>query len=263
MKLIHLVLIAALDLAGVVFNLRLLWRCFKEKTQNSFLQNCRSLTIWQSAFQVMIVVADAVESWKGFDIQPRENCNVFRALSMSTMLFQASNITVILILFYDHRAANRHGQEVSSKLKISAALSLGFIGSAMILWYCFSQEFVVHVSATVACSVNIIFVVYLFGATSKNNIPEQPKDTSKEASKNTFQLLWKFCKEDKKLVSFIGFLLTCLLVILFDVRLSYHFKEFLYLLMTRFTVGIVLPLTVSDLIDSSYETENEKKVLLI
>ena len=262
MSLIHLVLIAALDLAGVVFNLRL-WRCFKEKTQNPFLQKCRSLTIWQSAFQVIIVASDAVESWKGFDIQPREDCNVFRALSMSTMLFQACNITVIMILLYDHRATNQHGQEVSSKLKISVALSSGFIGSAMIWWYCFSQEFVAHVSAIVACSVYIMFVVYLFMAAWKNNIPEQAKDTSKEESKNTFQLLWKVCKEDKKQLSFIAFLLTCLLVILFDVRLSYHFREFLYLLMTRFTVGIVLPLTVSDLIDSSYEEENEKKVIVI
>ena len=263
MSLMHLVLIVAIDLAGVVCNIRLLWRCFKEKTQNSFLQNCRSLTIWQSAFQVMIVVADAVELWKGFDIQHRENCNVLRTLSMSTKIFQASNITVIMILLYDHRATNGHGQEVSSKLKISAALSLGFIVSAMIWWYCFSKEFVVHVSAFVACSAYIMFVVYLFVAAFKNNIPEQPKNTSKEASKDTFQLLWEVCKEDKKQLSFIAFLVTCLLVILFDARLSYLFKEFLYLLMARFTVGIVLPLTVIDLINSSYEEENEKKLVLI
>ena len=123
---------------------------------------------------------------------------------------------------------------------------------------CCSQGFV---SAIVSFSANIMFVVYLFMAASKNNIPEQLKSTSKEASKNTFQLLWKVCKEDKKHVLFIAFLLACLLEILFDVRLSYHFREFLYLLMTRFTVGIVLPLTVSELIDSSYEGENKKKVV--
>ncbi len=53
---------------------------------------------------------------------------------------QACNITVIMIIYSDHRMAHRK-QEVYSKLIISVALSLEVICSAMIWWYrCFGHE---------------------------------------------------------------------------------------------------------------------------
>ena len=259
MSLIHLVLIAALDLAGVFFNLRILWRCFSEQTKNSFAKNCRALAVWQFVCQVMIAVADALEFWKGFDIQPREACNVFKALSLSILLFQACNITVIMIHFYDHHHKVNRSQDVSSKLKVSIALSLGIIGSAVIGWFCFSQEFLAFVSARVACFAIVAFVLFQFAVASRNDVQiTQLEQTTSEASINpTCHVLWKVFTEDKKHLFFIAVLLACL------VGSCFYSKEIFYLLMTRFTVGIVLLITVGDLIDSIYKMENGKKVEII
>ena len=121
-------------MVGVFFNLRMLRSCFKDKTKNTFLQKCRTLTVCQCACQVTILVADAVESWIGLETQPRESCNVFRVLSSSTLFLQGCNLVAILMIHFDQPTS--HGtRELCSKLKVSAAWSLGFIGSAMIWWY--------------------------------------------------------------------------------------------------------------------------------
>ena len=77
MNLIYL-LLAAVDLAGVFFNIRMLRTCFKDKTKNTFLQRSRMVAIWQVACQATILGMDAVELWNGLDVQPRDSCNVFR-----------------------------------------------------------------------------------------------------------------------------------------------------------------------------------------
>ena len=53
-------------------------------------------------------------------------------------------------------------------------------------------------------------------------------------------------------------------MILSDVpRLSLHFKEVCFLLITRFVVGFVLPLSDCDMFDSSQEEENGRKLVVI
>lgn len=266
MNLIQFILIAVLDLVGVFFNFLMLWKCFKTKTKDSFLKKCRILTIWQSACQVMIVVADVLESWKlGFNIQPGEDCNVFRTLSISMMLFQACNITVILMLHSDHRKRYFRNREVSSKLKISIVLSL------CVWWNCFSRELdLSEMAVKVSCLAAVVYFVLLFAAASRNDILDQEEDNAKtnttEASKNACHLLWDVFKGDKKELSFNALLLTCLLMSLGDVpRSSFHFKKILSLLMASFTAGIALPLTISALIVSHYviEEKNEKEGVII
>ena len=74
-----------------------------------------------------------------------------------------------------------------------------------------------------------------------------------EATMVTSPLLLRGLKDDKKLIFFIALLLMVFVLILSDVpHLSLHFKEACFLLVTRFVVGFVLPLTVIDVIDSSH-----------
>jgi len=102
MSLTYWLVIAALDLAGVIFSARMLRRCFQDKMKNTFLYKYRTLAICQCACQATFVVTDAVQSWKGFEIQARESCDVFRVLSISTLFFQACNITAMMIVYSDH-----------------------------------------------------------------------------------------------------------------------------------------------------------------
>ena len=253
---------AALYLAGIFFNIRMLQSCFKNKTKYKFLQKCRTLTVLQCACQVTILVADAVESWKGFDFQPTGSCNVFRVLASSMLFFQGCNLLVICIIYFDHSAA--HGnRDLCSKLKISATLSLGFIGSVMIWWQsCFSPEFISQMALTVMFIVAVAFVVLLFVEDARNlNIQDSLEDTmSPESSMKTCSLLWK---EQRRPIIFINLLLTCLVVILSG---SPHwteneaFKETLHSFMTKFVVGVILPVTYCDLIESSYEELKENKI---
>ena len=96
MGLIYTLLMAALGLTGITFNLRMLRSRFKDKTKYTFLQKCRTLAVCQCACQVIILLADAVESWKGLETEPRESCNVLRVLSSSMLFFQACNLMAIL-----------------------------------------------------------------------------------------------------------------------------------------------------------------------
>ena len=266
MRLVYLLFIAALDLAGIVLNMRMLRSCFKDKTKYTFLQKCRTLAICQCACQVTILVADAVGSWKGLETEYKESCNFFRVLSSSTLFFQGCNLIAILIIYFDHPTS--YGTpELCSKLKISAALSLGLIGSTMIWWYsCFSQDFLFQMALLVLFVVSVAFVVLLLAWDARNNIHDQLEDATQQASMKTCSLLRHVFKEHRRPVLFIALLLVCLVVIFSGSPRSAEnevLKEVLYSVITRFVVGIVLPVTFSDLIELSKGEENGLKTLVI
>ena len=261
MNLIYLVF-AAVDLAGVFFNLRMLRSCFKDKTKNTFLQRSRMLAILQMTCQATILVVDVAESWNGFDVQPRESCNVFRVMSIIMMLIQACNTTVIMIIYFDHYVGYQYKGFLSSEVKITVVVSLGIIGSIIIWWYnCGSQQMLSLKAVQVMCVVSVAFVAFVLGTNVRNNIHDFPGGMTTEASTKTCPLLWAVLKEDKAPASFMALLLLSFVVILTDVpRLSLHFKEILWLLIIRFAVGIILPSNVCDIINSIYEERNKGSV---
>ena len=274
MDLIYILSRAALDLAGIFFNIRMLQNCFKDKTKNTFLQKCRTFIIFQCACQVTILVTNALQSWKLlFDIPLRESCDIFRALTISVMFFQPFNLVILINhSYHPMECENCRG---SLKLKAFAALSLAFIGSAMIWYSCLWQEFPSQTAVNgILFAVMIAFVVLLFATDSRNNIPDQLEETTAKTSMKTGALLWKVCKENKRSVLFIALLLICLAVIVWvsprsslsiDFGQAKLFDEFelVYSLITTFVFGIVLPLTISDLTDDSYVQVNERTILVI
>lgn len=265
MKSLYL-LLGAVDLAGVFFNIRMLRTCFKDKTKNTFLQRSRMLAIWQVVCQATILGMDATELWNGFDVQPRESCNVFRVLTIIMMLFEACNITVIMIIYVDHYMGHQNQEMLSSKLKMTVAVSLGIIGSIITWWCsCGSQEILSQKAVKVMAVVYVAFVVFLTSSTLRNNTIGLSEDITTEASMDTCPSLFRQAyKYDKKLISFITLLLMAFVLVLSDVpRLSLRFKETCFFIITRFVVGVTLPLTVIDMVDSSHEEENEKIVVII
>ena len=267
MSVMYTLLVAILDLAGVFFNIRMLRSCFKDGTKSIFLRKYRILTIFQCACQVTILVADAVETWKaGFEIQPRELCNVFRVLLNSTLFFQGCNLLAILIIYFDHPLA--HGnRELCSKLKMLTALSLGLFGSAMIWCYsCFSQEFLSRMAILATFGVTVAFVVLLFvadaGKLSKDLEDPLEANTTQEATMETYPFLWKVCKEHWKPLFFMILLLVCLVVILSGSPQSPETEEVFFSFITRSVVGIILPVTLSYLIELSYEKEYDTKIVV-
>ena len=245
MSLTFWLVIAALDLVGFFFGARMLWTCFQEGMKNTFLFKCRTLVICQCVCQATFFVTDGVQSWKGFEIQARESCDVFRVLSISTLYFQACNITAMTLVYSDHGTPSNQG--ASAKLKITVVLSSGFIGSAMTWWYsCFSQEFLPQMILVIMFIVAAAFVVY-----SRERLVNTTNPS--EAPMKTRSLDWSVCKENKTPVAFIILLLTCLVVVLSDAtRSTVHFNVIVYsaiMIFQRLCVGIGLPLTITDWID--------------
>ena len=246
--------------------MRMLRSCFNDKRKYTFLQKCRILAICQCACQVVILLADAVESWKRLETESRESCDILRILSSSMLFFQACNLMAISINYFDQPTA--HGtSELCSKLMILAALSLGFTGLAMI-WFnnCFSHEFRFQLVLRVIFVTSVAFVIFLFTLEARKNIHVHLDVDTQHSSIKTCSLLWKVFKENRRQLLFITLLLVCLLVILsWSPRSAENVarKDVLYSVITRFVVGIVLPVTFTDLIESSQQDENGLKTAFI
>ena len=266
MTLIYTLLMTALDLAGITFNLRMLRSCFKDKTKYTFLQKCRTLAICQCVCQVIILITDGIEMFKGLEI---ESSNIVRVLSSSTLFYLGCNLMAILIIYFDEPSA--HGtSELRSKVKISATLSLGLFGSAIIWCKSYFSQDRLHIfqmtPLPVLFAVSVTFIVLLFSWDARNIIHEQVEDDPQAASMETCSLVWKVIQEYRRPVLFIFLLLVCLLVMLSWSPLSAEneaLKDALYLVITRFVVGIVLPVTFTDFIESSKQEENGLKTVLI
>ena len=258
MSLIYTLLMAALDLAGIVLNMRMLRSGFNDKRKYTFLQKCRTLAICQCACLFVILLADVAESWEGLETESRESCNALRALSSSLLFFQACNLMAISIIYFDQ--PTEHGtSELFSKLKILAALSLGFTGSALIWCYsCISQEFRFQMALRVIFVVSVAFVVLLLAWDARNNLQDQLDEDAEEVSIKPCSLLWKVLKENCRPLLFKTFIFVCLLMLSsWSPRWAENEarKVVLFSVITRFVVGIVLPVTFTDLIELSKQEE--------
>ena len=264
MSFTYWLVIAALDLTAVVFSARMLRRCFLDKMNNTFLYKCKTLVICQCVCQATFLVTDAVQLWKGFEIQARESCDIFRVMSISTLFFQACNITAMALVCSDHGSSSN--QDASVKRKITAVLSLGLIGSAMIWWYnCFSQEFLSQMTLVVLSFVVAAAFVLLFAADIRDRLVNTSEETPMKIK--TRSLAWNVCKGNKRPLAFIVLLLTCLVVVLSDVpRSTFHFNVTVFsaiVIFQRFSIGIGLPLTLTDSIDSSSEQDHDQEKFVV
>ena len=267
-----LLLISAVDLAAVFFNVRLIRICFKDKSKYEFLEKCRLLAICQGASQVIILVADSVEWWNGLTILLGETCSFFRVLCLSVNFYQTCNLTAMMTVYYEHPEGNQK-QLPFPKVRIFAALCLGFVGSAMILWHnCFSHALISEVIFKLAFFVTVSLVLFLFAVTpTKASKNLEIDSTESQSATDNCLSPWKVWKENKMPMFFTMLFLACLILILSgaphsesllyeDLEEVAIFKEVMFSAITKFAVGIVLPVTLHDLINSSYMGNKLKTV---
>lgn len=259
MSLTQFLLLAVLDLVGVFFNVRMLLCCFKDKTKYKLPQKCKGLLIFQCVCQFGILITGAVETWRRFQnprYNPGQPCDVVKLLSISFMFVQAFNLTTILSIDSERLLAT---QDRCSKLKITAAVSPGLIASLMIWWFTCHSFPHGYISPTVFITVQLIFlalIIILLLATGFKYIKDF-EDATSEASIDCEEL-WKICNENKRPILFIISLLLCLVVVIYSSLLDREkyaimVKDFeiVYAFIVRFVVGIVLPVTLRDLIQQS------------
>ena len=274
MSLTHFLLLTVLDFVGVYFNMRMLAYCFKDKTKYKFLQKCRGLSIFQSACQFVIVITGAVDSWRIFNdrsYNPGQPYNVVKLFSISFTFVQACNLTAILCIDSEHPLVTFRHQDRCSKLKIAAAVTLGLIGSSMIWWFsCFPHY---YISVTVFITVRFIFIalfIILLLAAGFKYLKDDFEDTTSKVFIDC-EVLWNICKENKRPTLFIATLLLCLVMVLSGFLLDREKHalmvtnfEIIYDFIMRFVVGIILPVTFSDLIEkSSFDDEEAVETMIV
>lgn len=255
-------LMVLLDFTGLYFNMRMLWKCFKDKTKFKLLQKCRALFILQCVCQLTILAGVSVQSWMDFYAnRPKspKSCQVFEVLSVSVMFLQAYNLMAILTVYFD-RPLPAGNRKQYTKVKIYAALSLGFIGSVIICWYsCFPVQFYSQLAVK---ALLVVSAVVLFATVLRY---DQCDDIAQETS-ITSPLLWTVFKENKRSVIFIGLLFICLVVVYSELLFFRDFEEpevfeAPFVFVTKFIFGLILPVTFCDSIDFSSKEEVEMKTL--
>ena len=274
--LLLVVISVILELSAVFLNVRLLLFCFKDEKKYKFLQKGRVLVILQFVCQVTILVADAIEWWNGFNVQLSESCNVPRVLSLSLMFFQPCNLIAIMTISCScEDNATQKTQEISSKLRIGAALTLGFIGSCLIWWNgCVNDGYSSQFALKFIFVVTTTYVVSQFGVAligDKGLYQEEPlTDATSEEKANALSMWTK----GRRPLFMTALMLLFLIIILsgkpssgsllcrYDSDEETLCTELVYSFITKFAVGIFLPMTLHDLIDPNYEGNKVKTLTL-
>ena len=262
MSLMYAIFVAAFDLAGVFFNIRLLKFCLRlNSTKDAFVQICRILAVCHCACQVMILLTDAVEWWEGFQ-NLADSCNIFRALSICMMALQALNTTVIVIINSHHWIAYRN-HTVSRTIRSIASLH---IGATLSWWWCHSscvpEELVPLVAFITVYFASLAFAFLLAPPGSRKDIYDEVKNRSPESSQTACSLLWNLSKEEV-IPFFLKIYLPMYLVVLLTFPSSPSLLEISGSSFVRYIVGIVIPPLINDLIFLGYKDIYEKKVVVI
>ena len=96
-------MLAAVDSAGVFFNIRMVVNCFKKTTKYPSLQKAKALIICQFVCQVTILATITVEAWRGINFQPEAKfCCIVRMLSIFANILMGLNLIAISKRFTTH-----------------------------------------------------------------------------------------------------------------------------------------------------------------
>lgn len=264
MSWIYLVFIA-LVLAGFFFNIRMLWSCIKkDKRKYTLLRHCRPLIICQFVYQISIVSMNAIDTWIELNVQQEtEYCSIQKLLPNFMTLFLVCNSLAILMIELEVPVVY---QNRKSLLLLSAAMCLGLICSVVLWWNsCFRpEEFIFKLALSTILLVPFSFLLIVDW---RNYMPldrTTPNDSMQRSS-----VLWN-CPNNKtkETVLFIALLLWCFVTIIMFPSLSFLefeqikvFREVTFLFMTNNIInGIILPVIINGLIDSSYKGNNEHRI---
>ena len=239
------ILLAALDLAGVYFNVRMLLRCFTIDPKRAFLHKYRPLVICQFVYQVSVLAMNSIEALIGLGFQHEESCSVFKMVSICINIFLVSNLsTMMIVIGFDHPITYKN-QEVSPKLLMLTPVCLGFIGSS-ILWWCSCSALEARMVAVI---IFVVFLPLLLVTLKKYMQRDQTREKLNAA------LLWATFKENKKGCLLTAWLLMCCGVVIgLGTSPWSSYKEFdvkmIRLFMINCIVGIGLPVAFNERLES-------------
>ena len=259
----------ALHLVGVLFNIRMFASCFKDKASSAILQKSRPLMIWQCILQVTLLVLNGDEVTRAFGEQRQAWCRTNRTRMTSVGFFMIYNLLAIVAV-EDHTIVFLK-RALSPKVAMLGSLTAGFTSWGILLWVgaVSSPALCVSHLATSLASMLMIFLLLLLAF----RICTQVDDTMKSSTDET-SLLLSFISYNKTAVfltafvalvcstlaifQFLGTVVSCVVTNAYTQERYSEFphgvgfiQKIFYLSIIWFVVGIALPVIFRQLIDSS------------
>lgn len=271
----YLILIA-LHLVGALFNIRMLASCFKDKASHTILHKSWPLMVWQCILQVTLLVLNADEVTRAFGEQEPEWNRSKRILMTSVGFFMIYNLLGILAVEDPTIVCLK--RELSAKVAMTGTITAGVTSCGILFWVGAVSSPVIpcvsHIASSFASTLMILFLLMLVF-----RICTQADHSMKSSTAETSLLLsfTRKCKTAVFFTAFVAVVCTALAIVqLLSTVVSCaavvdsfygqeNYAEFrpgvgflqkiFYLNIIWFAVGIALPVTFRQLIDSSVDTK--------
>ena len=238
--------------------MRMLLSSFKGKPRLSFLHARESFVVSQFVAQVTVLVVNSVEAWSELDvvtIRRDESCFSFYNVVSTFAIFFSSGNLLAMVAFDSSDTVSYQYQELLSKHLSLAAPTLGFLGSGIIWWFsCFSQEFSseMFVSAfTLAATIAVLLFID-WRTRRYHKTPKTPSESTKTVLLETVLLVVVF-------FMCVG-VMTIQISRLAGDQARVH-EKLSYLLVMNYSVGVAIPLTVTDMNDVIYTDKIKVEII--
>ena len=172
--------------------------------------------------------------------------------------FVGGNMMAILVMESRNPVTYQRREEFfpTCELFTTAALTLGFTVCVVLRCYvCFREQFIFHV--TVIGMIVVVTIVILLLVASGLSLQLNNITTTTNPLTKAKTFLPSRGKKNKGIVLFVALFLICIGVSVAQAMLPQAFHVGSYLLIMNATVGIALPFTFNDFVDSSREQEND------
>ena len=263
---VFLLLMSALALVGIFFNIRMLiFGCIKMKMNHSTLRKLRPFVVLQFICQVTILVITTIQAvWRGLRyVQLEESyIYVFKTLVISVLILLAFNVVAIYVLISspDHPEASKRRQFLSMLL-VPATLLFAVTVSAVLRWY--GHE--VGLQGMLIAILVVLLLLTLFVQFSDLSTLAQLEEVN-EPMESTSPCIT--IKENKELILIVSLaMLSCggmiafvFLPGIFNEILSKENVIYLHMLMVNLCNGLTMPFgLIYFLNQSSWASSNGMK----
>ena len=268
-------ILMALHLVGVLFNIRMLASCLKDKASLTIFRQSWPVMVWQCILQVTLLVLNADEVTRAFGEQETEWCQTKQILMTSVGFFMIYNFLAILAV--EDPAIVCLKRELSPKVAMTGTLTAGVTSCGILFWVGAASSpapCVSHIASSFASTLMILLLLILVF-----RICIQADHAMKSSTTET-SLLFSFtrkCKSAVFLTPFVALVCTTLVIVqsvgtviscasaVTSVYTQENYAEFrsgvgflqkmFYLNIIWFAVGIALPVIFRQLIDSSVDAK--------
>ena len=253
----------AFHVVGVLFNLRMLTSCFKDKSRYTVLENCRAAMIFQGMLHIALLVFNAEESMKLFEFNMEEEswCTTNSAFIILLGFLLVYNLLGMLAIEYHSAVCLKRA--LAPNVALLGTLIAGIITTGLFFWggfFTLEQLCASQMAMTVACSLLLVLmlsIVWLI-CSPHEQITTKMESSSGDSSSDLLNLLSKnktsacvtclflFCVVLTMLFEFIGSNVNSE-----DFEETMFYARVFYLFVLCFGVGISLPVIFHTLIVSS------------